>query len=388
MPQFTIGELKALIQTSGEFCISIALPTHRTGPDMLQDPIRFRNLVRQAEAGLVARGWRSDDAKAVLQPVMALDTDEFWQHQSDGLVIFCSRDEFRYYQVPLPIEEGVIIDTTFYLTPLLPLINDEERFYILTLSQHHIRLLEATRYTIDEINLTDVVPEPEDVLRFEQPERQVLSMGTPGSGATRRGTMAGSMVFHGHGAGDEDEKDSLSAYFHQVDAALRDTVLHQQQAPMILAGVESLLPIYRQINTYPCLLDAVMTGNPDIRKPEDLHAQAWTMVQPYFLKAQQAAIAQYHQLIGTGKAANSVAEIVLAAYQGRILHLFLVQKHQQWGGVDLEAQTIELHAVPALNDKELLGVAAMQTILNGGSVYSVEPTDLPDATAIAAVFRY
>ncbi|MEY4520414.1 MAG: hypothetical protein RLZZ499_3014, partial [Cyanobacteriota bacterium] len=52
-----------------------------------QDPIRFKNLLRQAEEQLIDRGLRGQDAKDLLQSVQALDDYEFWQHQSDGLAV-------------------------------------------------------------------------------------------------------------------------------------------------------------------------------------------------------------------------------------------------------------------------------------------------------------
>jgi hypothetical protein len=36
----------------------------------------------------------------------------------------------------------------------------------------------------------------------------------------------------------------------------------------------------------------------------------------------------------------------------------------------------------------LLEFAAIQTLLNGGTVYAVEPEKMPDTKSLAAVFRY
>jgi hypothetical protein len=47
-----------------------------------------------------------------------------------------------------------------------------------------------------------------------------------------------------------------------------------------------------------------------------------------------------------------------------------------------------MHRVAKFRDEDLLDLAATQTLLHGGSVYAVEREHLPDATLIAAVFRY
>ena len=47
-----------------------------------------------------------------------------------------------------------------------------------------------------------------------------------------------------------------------------------------------------------------------------------------------------------------------------------------------------LEPEPAPGDEDLLDLAAIQTILNGGTVYVVEPEQVPGQTLLAAVFRY
>jgi len=43
-------------------------PTHRTGADIQQDPIRLRNALATAERELVVLGWRTADAEDLLDP--------------------------------------------------------------------------------------------------------------------------------------------------------------------------------------------------------------------------------------------------------------------------------------------------------------------------------
>jgi len=82
-------ELRSLMEKPGGWCVSIFMPTHRVSPDTKQDPIRFKNLLREAEARLKTAGPRSPDAKKLLKPAQPLVPDTlFWQHQSDGLAAF------------------------------------------------------------------------------------------------------------------------------------------------------------------------------------------------------------------------------------------------------------------------------------------------------------
>jgi hypothetical protein len=61
---------------------------------------------------------------------------------------------------------------------------------------------------------------------------------------------------------------------------------------------------------------------------------------------------------------------------------------QEWGNFDPQANELKIHADAEPGDEDLLNSAAIQTLLNGGSVYAVEPDQVPDQALLAAVFRY
>jgi len=44
--------------------VSILVPTHPTGPETRQDPIRLKNAVKEAQEKLVDQGMRSSEAEA------------------------------------------------------------------------------------------------------------------------------------------------------------------------------------------------------------------------------------------------------------------------------------------------------------------------------------
>jgi hypothetical protein len=70
-------------------CVSVFLPTHRVTPDSVQDPIRLRNLLDEAEKQLVAGGLRAPAAREILGPGRdLLSPGPFWSYQSDGLAVF------------------------------------------------------------------------------------------------------------------------------------------------------------------------------------------------------------------------------------------------------------------------------------------------------------
>ena len=382
MDTITMKELKTFLIRHAGWHVSLFMPTHRAGRETEQDPIRFRNLLREVEERLLAKGLRSPDVREMLKPVQRLLQEPgFWRNQSHGLAVFLTPEEFHSYRLPLPFEELVVISHCFHLKPLLPFFASDGHFYILALSQNQVRLLQGTRYTVDEIDLESMPTSMAEALQYERFEKQLQSHTGTSSGTGSRSTM-----FHGQGIGDE-AKGRILLWFHMIDDELPN-LLTGGQSPIVLAGVEYLFPLYKEANTYPHLLDKGISGNPEELTPEELHTRAWTLVQPIFMQAQERAATQYSQLAGTGQTTVDVKEAVLAAHHGRVDVLFVALGVQVWGKFDPSTNTIHMHQDPEPGDEDLLDLAAIQSILNGATVYAVEPEQVPDHAPLAAVFRY
>jgi hypothetical protein len=363
-------------------CASIFLPTHRAGVETRQDPIRLKNLLGEARERLVARGLRTTEADAILEPAQGLLEDElFWRHQADGLALFLSPGVFHSYRLPLSFGELAIVTDRYHLKPLLPLLTGDGRFYVLALSQNEVRLLGASRYSADEVELGDDVPESlTDALKFDDPEKQLQShTGSSGGGGR-------TAVFHGHGA-EDDSKDDILRYFRKIDRGLRD-VLKGQEAPLVLAGVDYLLPIYREASTYPGLVEEGTTGNPEELSVEELHEQAWKIVEPRFSEVRREAAERYAELAGTGRTSTDPQEVILAAYYGRVDTVFVASGVRRWGAFDPGTGEVDLHDEPEAGDSDLLDFAAVQTILNGGTAYLTDREKTPGRADVACVFRY
>ena len=388
MDILTRAELEQLMHKEQQWCVSIYLPTHRTGREAQQDPIRLKNLLREAEQHLSARGVSTRDAQKTLEPATKFLQDSyFWQHQSDGLAIFLSSNKVRRYRLPLNFEELVVVIDHFHIKPLLPLFTGDGQFYVLALSQNQVRLLLGTRYSVSEVDIGQVGGSLAEAIPSVNHQ---MSLQLHTSGSTGEMTGSGSAIFHGQGSGsDESAKNDLLRYFHLVSDGLTE-FLQGDRVPLVLAGVEYLLPIYKEANTYPNLIDTVIKGNPDLLSVDELHKSAWEIIGPLFQAAQEEAVAHYQQLAGQAseRVADTLEKIVPAAYHGRVETLFVAAGVQQWGVFNPVTSEIELHDPIESGDAPLLDLAAVQTYLKGGIVYAVEPEKVPGGTSAAAVLRY
>jgi hypothetical protein len=383
MNTLSTDELKGLVEQRQGPCVSISMPTQRSGADTRQNPIRFKKLLRSAEERLTAIGLRTQETATLLEGARhLLDDTPFWQRQADGLAVFAAPRLFRYYRLPACPEEGVMVGERFYIKPLLRLLSGEARFFILALSQNQVRLLEATQDGAREIELKGMPAGLSDALKYEQPEKQLQFRTTPGA---RPGK--GDATFYGQGALADIGKERIVRYFHQVDDGLHK-LLKDQRAPLVFAGVDYLFPLYKEVNTYPQLMDEAITGNPEELNPDELHQRAWRIAQPHFEQQQIAAANMYRQLANTSRASHKVSQVAPAAYQGRVEILFVQMGVQQWGAYAPEVGAVHEYDDAQPGSEDMLDFAALHTLLHGGTVYAVTPPHMPNGSSIAAVFRY
>jgi hypothetical protein len=378
MDLLTKDDLKILLLQAQPPCVSFFLPTHRGGDEA--DPIRWKNLLGRAEEGLIARGLRPARARELLGPAgYLLDDAPFWKGQSDGLAFFLSPTIARSFRLPAPFEEQVVVADRFHVTPLLPLLRGDGRFYVLALSQNRVRLLQGTAWGAHEVNVRGMPTGLAQALRFHDRDEPLIFHTHPALKLGRWGA-----VFSGHGVGIDDHKDDLLLYFRQIDGGLHQ-LLHGEQAPLVLASVDYLWPIYHEANTYAHLLDHGVAGNPDRLSDKELHEKAWAAVRTCFDQRQRRA-AMYAQLAGTGRTSDDLAEVVRAAYGGQVEILFVRAGAQRWGTFAWASGAVDVHEEPMPGDEDLLNFAAIHVLLHAGAVHVVRSDEVPGRGPVAAVY--
>lgn len=133
------AELSAIRQQP---CLSLYQPTHRRHPNNQQDPIRFRNLVKELETSL-RTSHSAAETKLFLEPFESLahDTD-FWNHTLDGLAVLGAPGIFRVIRIPQSVNEFVAVANSFHTKPLRRFLQSVDRYQVLGLSLDKIRLFE------------------------------------------------------------------------------------------------------------------------------------------------------------------------------------------------------------------------------------------------------
>lgn len=370
------ADLTELALTRAGPCVSMFLPTHRGGPQTRQDPIRLRNLLDEASAQLASSGLDPRQCDELLAPCRALlDDGDFWRYLADGLALYCARGFHRRFRVPLPLVEEVAVGGSFRIRPLLPLLAGDGHFFVLALSQNQVKLYQATRSTIAELPSGPIPASMAEALAHEDPERQLQFHSSGGQTAQ----------FHGHGAGDEIDKATLERFFRAVDRGVA-AVLGDDPQPLVLAAVAYYAPIYRAVSRHPNVMEGCVEGNPEHRGPAELHAEAWLLAEPLLAAARDQALHRLREA-PTARIATTLADVLAAAERGRVDTLLVAPGPPVWGRVDPYTGAVAVTDSHANDTEDLVDRAIADTLLNAGTAFVVDPTDLKQTTA-AALLRF
>jgi len=383
MNQFTMQDLKRLAAVKSPMCISMYMPTSPDVSTVDEQRIRFKNLLRQARKTVQARAGSKKPLYDHIEAVQyRIEADNLWRYQSDGLAVFIAPEVLHYFRLPLKFDEKLWVADRFFVKPLIPLFMADGRFYILAISQSEIRLFDCNRYRAVPVDVPDLPDGMDAWLSYDNKQSQLqFHTGTPGN-AQRPA------VFHGHGVSVDDNKDEIRRYFQDVDRALSD-VLDQDGPPLVLAGVDYLQPIFRQASSYRWVKAEGISGNPETLRAEQLHESALDIVQPDLEMQQREAEKRYAEMAGKGYTAAGVSAVLRSAVYGRVDTLFVALDREQPGIFDPQTNTVHLLPPDDPTAEDLLDRAAVETMQNGGRVYALPVSNMPENNSrVAAILRY
>ncbi|MBV9962718.1 MAG: hypothetical protein JO072_10760 [Parafilimonas sp.] len=371
----------ALYQSS--CCISIFLQTHKAGVEVNErnDVISFKNALQKAEAILKERKVATATIQNLLAPGYDLLRDDaFWLQQSPGLAFFIADNYFKYIRMPFASEGYINAEDTFYVTPLIPAMLTNEYFYVLVISKKQCKLFRADAFSIHAVHVENLP----DGIASELGDTDVATTFRAGG---RGGT--GGANFHGMGGGNNnDDKAYLANYFEAADDEIWKQVLHNETAPLLLAGVEYLIPVYKSVSDYNHIWEAALTGNHEHDALSNLHQQSLEIMQPYFQQRVNKTLEIYGNQSATKLTSNVKVDVIPAAYYGKIAQLFVAKGEQIWGRFDEMNNKIIYLDQNDEGAQDLVDNIVVKTLLNGGDVFLLDKEKMPGNSVLAAIFRY
>ena len=384
MRSFGFERLRDLLERHAPPCVSIYLPTHRHHPDNEQDPIRYRNLVREAKERL-EEAFDGPESRAIVEALERHGDDRaFWNHRTEGLAVLASPERFAVVELQRPVRERVVVSDSFHVKPLVRALQSADRFTLLGVSRQAARVFEGNRYALDELDLPDVPLTLEEALGEEttDPHLTVASYGMKGAGA---GEQA---MHHGHGGRDAALEGDRERFFRHVDRAVTEHVSRPSGLPLLLVALGEHHTPFREVSHNPYLLEAGVDANPEALDLEELRRKAWEALEPFYL----GRLAELTDRFGSARArdlgSDDVEAIAVAAAQGRVDVLMVEADRTVAGRVGAASGAVEPGSASRTDAGDVLDDIAEAALRTGAEVVVVPAERMPSESGVAAIYRY
>ena len=379
----TIESLAELASVHQPPCLSLYQPTSRHHPENQQDPIRFRNLVKELETSLRQK-YPDIETRLLLEPFEALAHDHaFWTHTLDGLAVLGGPSMFRVFLLQRRVGELAVVADSFHTKPLRRFLQSVDRYQVLGLSLRKIQLFEGNRDALDEIDPAPEVPRTiTEALgaKLTEPHQTVASYGGVGGDS--------SPMHHGHG-GKKDEADiDAERFFRAVDRAVIEHHSRPSGLPLILAALPEHHHLFRQVSHNPFLMTEGLTVNPDTLPIDELRELGWQVVEPQYQAQLATLVDEFAVAKSKGLGSDDLTQVAQAAAEGRVATLLIESDCQIPGRLDGATGLVELADLSHPQADDLLDDLGELVGNLGGRVMVIPAEQMPVRTGLAATYRY
>jgi hypothetical protein len=365
-------------------CLSLYQPTHRTYPDNEQDPIRFGNLVKQLEESL-HKEYSEEEAEHLLKPFHDLAADTaFWNCALDGLAVLSDRTRFHVYRVPRRLPERAVVADSFHIKPLLRVTRATDRYHVLAVNRHGIRLFEGNRDAIAEISPESDVPKSlTDALGAEVTDARLTVSSYGGGGPDAPG------MHHRHG-GKKDQVDvDTERFFRAVDRAITEHHSSPTGLPLILAALPEHHAMFHDVSHNPALLPESIDVHPDaLDDIKELRQRAWAIMEPHYQKRIDDVVEGFGADQSKGLGSDDVEHVGKSVVEGRVSTLLIEEERMIPGHLDEETGKVDRRSLDDPDVDDVLDDIGTLARKMGADVFVIPASRMPAETGLAATYRY
>jgi hypothetical protein len=363
----TQDDLRTLIEASHPHSVSIFMPTTPVSAEVSGDPIRLKNLVKEALGQLRSAGAGARDI-APLEHMLAdlVDDLQFWRFQARSLAIFATPETLFTFRVPNHFTEILVVSDRFHVKPLIRTTTFPNAAWLLALAEESVRLLEISPGL---------------------PTTEVKVAGLPTSAADH----ANKASIHdrspsGRFTGGEGERKRLQQYAHAIDRAIRP-VLAGHDIPLIVAADVQLGSIYRAVNSYPHLAPRNIEHTPAGMTDEALVERAREVLDKVYAEKAVQWRARFDDRFGAGRATTDIAQAARAATIGAVEALGVDIDEVVHGTVDADGH-VHFSDTPSAACYGVIDEVLRRAFLTGARIRAGRREDMPDGKPLAAILRW
>jgi hypothetical protein len=376
--------IQELLSVNQPPCLSLYMTTHRSHPENLQDPIRFQNLVKQLEESLLEH-YSAVEVKKFLEPYLTLNNNsEFWGHTLDGLAVLGSTEFFKVIRLPIAVQELAVVADSFHTKPLRQYLQSVDRYHVLGLSLHEIKLFEGNRHSLVEVELPSDFPRTITEALGDELTDQHTTVASYGGTSGESSDM-----HHGHG-GKKDEVDKdAERFFNIIAGTIHEKYSKPTGWPLILAALPEHHSLFQKLSKNPLLLQKGINVNPASISNDKLVKLAWEVLEPVYLQKLKDLVEKFEQAKANNSGSDNVKEVVEAAEAGRV-DTILIEKDRVIAERLRNKNTGTFKQTDLTKPKldDLLDDIGELVTKMGGKVMFIPSEKMPAKTGIAALYRY
>lgn len=388
MHQVTTERLTELLADREPPCVSLYQPTHRAHPDNQQDPIRYRNLLREMEHSLHQK-YPTREVRTLLEKFQPLARDEeFWRHRTDGLAVLSSPDSFQIFELQRTVPELLVVADRFHARPLLRALQSADRYQILSLNRHEAKLYEGNRYALDQVEMTNVPATLTEALGKEITEPH-LTVASYGDGSHAPLAPHGEpRMYHGHGSKKDEVEIDMVRFFRVIDRAILEHHSRPSGLPLMLAALTEYHAPFRKLSHNPFLLETGIECNPDALGLEQLRAEAWRLVEPFYLQRLAKLVDGYQVARSRQLGSDDLEQVAQATAAGRVGVLLVEADREIPGKIDTATGRIDSGDLSHPEIGDVLDRLAGMVLQRKGEVVVVPAERMPSKTGVSATYRF
>lgn len=352
-------------KATGPF-ITFMLNTHHGHQAVEKDQIMFKNFAKEAKRRFEKK-YTDHSFEPFQEKIDQLLADgDFWRTGTKSAAVILTADAAYIHRLSITVDDQYYVSDLPYLLAIIKNTQFNYPYYLMALNRDSMKLYFVRNKEVTAIEL------PEDA-----PKDMVTALGDELTGGnlnvSARGGETGS--FHGVNTKDEEVEIDWVNYYQAVDNFLKD-LDNPDQLPLYLFALPENQTQFKKVAKNPYYSDkAAISGSPaqvtinDIKKATQKITDQLT----------EAETQSYQKLIDR-KFVDQLVDIVPAAKEGKISHLFIATSNLTNGfGADPDVE---------YDRRQVLNEIAENVIRNGGQVFVLDQKDAPDEKSLLAVLRY
>ncbi len=349
--------IESLTEQKDSPSITISFNTYLTYPDSEKNAITLKNLSKEAESRIIEE-FGKRESEDILEKIARISEKMEEIQLMKSLHVFISENKEELVASPWPVDkEGVFIDDSFAVKPLIKAMNRTKDYMILSISQGGAHLFHALNDTIESEITNDDFP-------FDANPLDVS------------------------GSDNNKIENRLKEYFNQIDKAV--VAVHNTNGlDVIVISTEPNFAMLQEVADLPKMYIAHDNKNYDASESDKMAKQAFETIKDLQKADRTEAIGNLKQGISNGQVLTDLQDIYQAAIDGRG-ELLIVQQDFEQPVKMTSDRTFEIVDDPKETGvvDDIVSTIAWDVISKGGKSYFTNQEELSDLGKIALKVRY